>query len=89
MRLLLQGHMDFQVGNETELGSVQHRNVDSDYLSSDQYSDSLNRQVANSVSFQSVERFVLSIIDNTASSVPIRQVTNIKRLQFQSYSVYI
>lgn len=48
-------------------------------LSSDQYSDGLKRQVANSVAFQSFEQSVLSIITNTASSVPNRQVKNITK----------
>jgi hypothetical protein len=48
-------------------------------LSSDQYSDGLRRQVANSVAFQSFEQSVKSIIGNTATSVPNRQVKDITR----------
>lgn len=54
-------------------------------LSSDQYSDGLKRQVANSVAFQSFEQSVVSIIANTASSVPNRQVKNITKHLSQDF----
>lgn len=57
-------------------------------LSSDHYSDGLRRQVARSVVFQSFEQSVLNIINNTATSVPKRQVENITKQLSCDFDVF-
>lgn len=57
-------------------------------LSSDQYSDGLKRLVANTVSFESFEQSIETIMKTTATTVPNRQTKQITRQLTQDFDAF-